>query len=54
MKRWVCAICGWVYDQARGDPMSGIAPGTDWAEVPDDWTCPDCGAAKSAFVMIET
>lgn len=53
MKQWMCLNCGWVYDEARGDPMSGLAPGTAWADVPDDWKCPDCGAAKEDFEMVE-
>jgi rubredoxin len=53
MKRWKCVICGFVYDQAQGLPAEGIAPGTSWDEVPESWTCPDCGASKSDFAMEE-
>lgn len=53
LKRYVCIFCGFVYDEALGHPESGIAPGTRWADVPDDWICPDCGNKKSAFVMEE-
>ena len=53
MKAWMCMNCGWVYDQAKGDPMGGIAPGTAWDDVPDDWKCPDCGALKAEFDMEE-
>lgn len=49
MARYVCAYCSHVYDEAEGDPDSGIAPGTLWEDVPDDWFCPDCGQPKSAF-----
>jgi len=53
MKKWRCLICDWVYDEEKGLPEEGIAPGTAWDDIPDDWTCPDCGAAKSDFVMEE-
>lgn len=52
-KTWVCVLCGWVYDEAAGDPLSGLAPGTLWVDVPDLWLCPDCGVGKSEFVMVE-
>jgi len=45
--------CGWVYDQAAGEPLGGVAPGTAWEDIPGTWTCPDCGAAKSDFEMVE-
>jgi rubredoxin len=45
--------CGWTYNQAEGDPDSGVAPGTDWNDIPADWNCPICGAAKSNFDMVE-
>lgn len=51
MKKYICSICGYIYDEAAGIPDGGIAPGTRWADVPADWTCPLCGAAKSEFVM---
>lgn len=47
--RYICSICGFVYDEAAGIPEAGIAPGTKWADLPDAWTCPLCGAAKAAF-----
>ena len=53
MKKWECCVCGWIYDEALGDEEGGIAPGTKWEDVPDDWTCPDCGAWKEDFEMIE-
>ncbi len=49
MKKYVCAICGYIYDEAAGIPEKGIAPGTRWENLPDDWTCPLCGASKSEF-----
>lgn len=53
MKQWQCVVCGWVYDEAQGEPEHGIAPGTRWADVPDDFVCPECGVAKTDFVMLE-
>lgn len=50
---WECAVCGFMYDEARGWPEEGIAPGTRWDEVPDDWLCPECGVCKADFVMLE-
>lgn len=53
MKTYVCIVCGYVYDEAKGDPEHGIAPGTRWADVPEGFECPDCGVAKSDFEMVE-
>ena len=52
MKAWQCIVCGYVYDEAKGDPDHGIAPGTRWEDVPS-WECPDCGVAKGDFEMVE-
>ena len=52
-KTWMCLICGWVYDEAAGLPDEGIAPGTRWEDVPMNWTCPECGARKDDFEMVE-
>lgn len=49
---WMCLICGWIYDEALGDPEHGIAPGTAWADVPMNWTCPECAARKEDFEMV--
>jgi len=49
MDKWVCDVCGWVYDPAKGDPDNGIEPGTAFEELPDDWVCPECGAGKDLF-----
>ena len=49
MDKYVCTICGYVYDPAAGDPDNGVAPGTAWEDVPDDWECPICGASKEDF-----
>ncbi|MBY0337863.1 MAG: rubredoxin [Acetobacteraceae bacterium] len=48
---WECELCGFVYDEAKGAPEDGLAPGTRWADVPDSWSCPDCGAGKADFAM---
>ncbi|TMH65821.1 MAG: rubredoxin [Betaproteobacteria bacterium] len=52
-KTWMCLICGFVYDEAAGLPDEGIVPGTRWEEVPMNWTCPECGARKEDFEMVE-
>jgi rubredoxin len=52
-KLFICVQCGFEYDEAKGWPEDGIAPGTRWDDIPDDWSCPDCGAAKSDFEMVE-
>lgn len=52
-KTWMCLICGWIYDEAAGLPDEGIAPGTRWEQVPPNWTCPECGARKEDFEMVE-
>ena len=53
MKRYMCVICGFVYDEEQGLPEEGIAPKTKWNEIPFDWVCPQCGAKKDDFEMIE-
>ena len=49
MKQYECDLCGYVYDEAAGDPDNGVAPGTKWEDLPADWVCPLCGAAKDEF-----
>lgn len=49
MKRYVCDVCGYVYDEAQGDPDNGIAPGTRFADLPEDYVCPLCGVGKDRF-----
>lgn len=49
MKKYTCIPCGWEYDPALGDPDNGIEPGTSFEDLPDDWTCPLCGAGKDSF-----
>ncbi|MCM1159622.1 MAG: rubredoxin [Roseburia sp.] len=51
-KKYVCP-CQYVYDEKKGDPENGIAPGTKWEEISDDWLCPVCGLPKSAFERLE-
>jgi len=52
-KRYQCAICGYIYDPDEGDPHSGIAPGTAFEDIPDDWFCPVCGVSKKDFFPID-
>ena len=49
MEKYTCNICGYVYDPGAGDPDAGVAPGTAFGDLPDDWVCPLCGAAKEEF-----
>jgi rubredoxin len=49
MKKYVCVVCGFVYDPAVGMPEDGIPAGTPFEAIPDDWACPDCGVSKSDF-----
>lgn len=51
MERMQCDNCGHVYDKDEGDPEHGIAPGTEWAQVPEDYKCPECGATKDKFII---
>ena len=51
--RLICEVCDWEYDEKLGDPASGIAPGTKWEDVPEEWSCPDCGADKGEFSPVE-
>ncbi|MEY2169421.1 MULTISPECIES: rubredoxin [unclassified Rhodanobacter] len=53
LRKWMCVVCGYIYDETLGVPEEGIEPGTRWEDVPETWTCPDCGATKSDFEMIE-
>lgn len=53
MAKYKCSVCGWIYDPDVGDQDSGIAPGTPFERLPDEWVCPVCGAAKSAFEKVE-
>ena len=53
MKVMQCIVCGYIYDETKGDPEHGIAPGTRWEDVSENWECPDCGVAKADFEMVE-
>ena len=53
MERWVCIVCGWIYDEKIGDPDSGIEPGTKFEDIPDDWLCPDCAVGKDDFELMD-
>lgn len=52
-EKYVCKVCGWIYDEALGDPDNGIAPGTKWEDLPDDFKCPLCGVGKDDFEIME-
>ena len=52
-RTWMCLICGWIYDEAAGLPSEGIAAGTRWEDVPPNWVCPECGARKEDFELVE-
>ena len=53
-KTYICIVCGFIYDEAAGRPEDGIAPGTKWTDVSEDWACPDCGVAKADFCLLYT
>lgn len=50
---WQCRTCGYLYDEEAGDALEGLAPGTRWRDIPDDWICPMCGTPKAEFDMVE-
>lgn len=49
MKKYVCNVCGYIYDEATGDPDNGFAAGTKWSDLPEDFSCPICGVGKDDF-----
>jgi rubredoxin len=53
LKKYRCTICGHIYDPAEGSPETGVRPGTAFEDLPDDWTCPDCGAIKEDFEPLD-
>jgi len=53
MEKWECTVCGYIYDPEQGDSEGGIAPGTPFEKLPDDWVCPVCGADKSQFEKVK-
>ena len=52
-KKYVCDLCGYIYDESEGDEDSGLAAGTRWEDVPEDWSCPLCGASKADFTLLD-
>ena len=52
-RKWQCMACDYIYDEELGDEEEGLAPGTRWEDIPDDWYCPDCGAEKEMFMEME-
>ena len=53
MAAWTCKFCGWIYDPAAGDLEGGVAPGTAFEDVPEDWRCPQCGVRKAEYELAE-
>ena len=53
MSKWECEVCGYIYDPAAGDPDNGVAAGTPFESLPEDWVCPECGADKSMFSEVK-
>lgn len=53
MQKYVCDVCGYVYDPAKGDPDNGVQPGTSFDALPDAWVCPECGVSKDEFSPVE-
>jgi len=53
MAKYECIVCGYIYDPELGDPDGGVAPGTPFEEIPDDWVCPICGVGKSEFRKVD-
>ena len=53
MKKYICGVCGYLYDPGAGDPDNDIKPGTSFDDLPDDWVCPECGAGKEDFELEE-
>ena len=52
MQKWECTVCGYIYDPAEGDMENGVAPGTPFEELPDEWVCPVCGTGKDLFEQV--
>lgn len=53
MKKYQCSVCGYIYDEEKGLPEQGIAPGTKWEDIPDDFVCPECGVGKEMFEVMD-
>jgi rubredoxin len=54
MEKWECTTCGYIYDPVEGDRENGIAPGTSFEELPDEWVCPVCGSGKDLFERVHS
>lgn len=52
MQKWICQVCGYVYDPAVGDPSNGALAGTSFEDLPEDWVCPECGVGKDQFEKV--
>lgn len=52
MQKWVCEVCGYIYDSAIGDPDHGVKAGTKFEDIPDSWVCPECGVGKDNFAKL--
>jgi rubredoxin len=53
MKKYICDVCGYIYDPAKGDPENDIPPGTAFEQLPEDWVCPECGVPKTQFSALD-
>jgi rubredoxin len=53
MDKYVCKVCGYIYDPEKGDPEADIKPGTSFDDLPEDWVCPECGVGKDQFEKVE-
>lgn len=53
MAKYVCTVCGYVYDPVVGDPLGDVNPGTEFVDLPADWTCPECGVGVDQFDPVE-
>lgn len=53
MKKYKCAVCDYIYDEAKGEPRNGIPEMTEWEHLPQDYTCPECGVNKESFALYE-
>ena len=52
-RKFLCVVCGFIYDEEKGDADSGLAPGTKWEDIPEDWSCPECGVTKGDFEQMQ-
>ena len=52
-RRYICLVCGYIYDEQLGYPSEGIPPGTKWEDIPITWSCPECGVDKDSFMLLD-